>query len=160
MKNKTCQILKRVLVHFNLGRWNLIHVSGFIGNKKLICCIPLSMSQNVLHGVAYHHVYNLHSHDQSNYRLFLFVCLFTEINRMFALRRQILFCLLIGMLPFGHTWSSFRQQEPLKVCFKNGCVKGTLMDGYQIESFEAFMGIPYAKPPLGNLRFEVSVLWF
>jgi carboxylesterase type B len=44
----------------------------------------------------------------------------------------------------------------MTVCFKNGCVKGTKMDGYQIESFEAFMGIPFAKPPIGELRFEVS----
>uniref|UniRef100_B4MQE6 carboxylesterase n=1 Tax=Drosophila willistoni TaxID=7260 RepID=B4MQE6_DROWI len=28
------------------------------------------------------------------------------------------------------------------------------MDGYQTQTFHAFMGIPYAKPPLGPLRFK------
>lgn len=37
-----------------------------------------------------------------------------------------------------------------------GCVRGRLMRGYNIPLFEAFMGIPYALPPVGELRFSVS----
>lgn len=44
------------------------------------------------------------------------------------------------------------------VCMANaGCVIGRLMYGYNIPLFEAFMGIPYALPPVGDLRFSVSL---
>lgn len=45
------------------------------------------------------------------------------------------------------------------VCADNaGCMRGRLMLGYNIPLFEAFMGIPYALPPVGNLRFSVSIM--
>ncbi|XP_037826916.1 venom carboxylesterase-6-like, partial [Lucilia sericata] len=37
---------------------------------------------------------------------------------------------------------------------KAGCMRGRLMRGYNTPLFEAFMGIPYALPPLGELRFS------
>ncbi|XP_039449690.1 juvenile hormone esterase-like [Culex pipiens pallens] len=43
------------------------------------------------------------------------------------------------------------------VCLLDGCIIGTTrsaLEGYQ---FEAFFGIPYAKPPLGKLRFKDPV---
>lgn len=44
------------------------------------------------------------------------------------------------------------------VCAKHvGCVIGKLMPGYQTDYFEAFMGIPYAMPPIGELRFSVGI---
>ena len=45
--------------------------------------------------------------------------------------------------------------EP-RVCIENGCIRGKKMKGYQTENFDAFFGIPYAEPPVGNLRFRVS----
>lgn len=42
------------------------------------------------------------------------------------------------------------------VCVANGCIEGIAQTGYLIESFEAFLGVPYAEPPIGNLRFSVS----
>lgn len=44
----------------------------------------------------------------------------------------------------------------------NGPVKGILKTSIVGESFYRFRGIPYAKPPIGDLRFKVSVnntLW-
>lgn len=46
-------------------------------------------------------------------------------------------------------------EKTLIVCGSNlGCLKGTYMPGYQIKRFEAFLGIPYALPPVGELRFS------
>ncbi|XP_068144436.1 juvenile hormone esterase-like [Drosophila tropicalis] len=47
-----------------------------------------------------------------------------------------------------------RDKESLLVCPPCGCIKGTYMDGFQTQTFHAFLGIPYAKPPLGPLRFK------
>ncbi|XP_054089287.1 juvenile hormone esterase-like [Zeugodacus cucurbitae] len=55
------------------------------------------------------------------------------------------------------------QANLTKVCFDGlSCVHGRYMSGYDSYTFEAFLGIPYAKPPIGNLRFsnpEVAALW-
>lgn len=37
------------------------------------------------------------------------------------------------------------------ICIADGCIQGKVD-----ETFEAFVGIPFAEPPLGNLRFAVS----
>ncbi|BFG05266.1 esterase-6-like [Drosophila madeirensis] len=48
--------------------------------------------------------------------------------------------------------------DPLDVCLKDlGCLRGTHMPGYQGEEFEAFMGIPFAKPPVDSLRLRNPV---
>ncbi|KAH8361977.1 hypothetical protein KR200_002647 [Drosophila serrata] len=48
--------------------------------------------------------------------------------------------------------------DSLDVCLKDlGCLRGTLMPGYQTKDFEAFMGIPFAQPPVGALRLKNPV---
>lgn len=39
---------------------------------------------------------------------------------------------------------------------KLGILKGTTMMSRNGRKFKAFMGVPYAKPPIGLLRFQVS----
>lgn len=41
------------------------------------------------------------------------------------------------------------------VCFGMGCVRGKSFKGYNKE-FEGFLGIPFAAPPVGELRLRVS----
>uniref|UniRef100_B4MQF2 carboxylesterase n=1 Tax=Drosophila willistoni TaxID=7260 RepID=B4MQF2_DROWI len=52
---------------------------------------------------------------------------------------------VLGQLP---------EDDELVACAAySGCFKGTYMEGFQSQQFLAFMGIPYAIPPLGDLRF-------
>ena len=36
-----------------------------------------------------------------------------------------------------------------------GKIKGSILKSRNGREFKAFQGIPYAKPPIGNLRFQV-----
>lgn len=40
---------------------------------------------------------------------------------------------------------------------KIGTVKGAVMLSRDGNKFDAFLGIPYAKPPIGDLRFQVNL---
>lgn len=42
-----------------------------------------------------------------------------------------------------------------KVCFDKGCVRGKVFKG-NLKEFEGFLGIPFAKPPVNELRLKVS----
>ena len=42
------------------------------------------------------------------------------------------------------------------VNIKNGTLEGTIMETRKGLNFFAFRGIPYASPPVGELRFEVN----
>ncbi|XP_061496509.1 putative inactive carboxylesterase 4 [Anopheles gambiae] len=44
------------------------------------------------------------------------------------------------------------QTEPV-VCISDGCLRGTVLQNSVGSSYPAFLGIPFAKPPIGKLRF-------
>ncbi|XP_036668929.2 uncharacterized protein [Drosophila suzukii] len=68
-----------------------------------------------------------------------------------AMIQLLLLPLLLGQMCAALT----TVDQPVTVCPPSvGCLKGTYRRGYQSERFEAFMGIPYALPPVGDLRFS------
>ncbi|XP_017049857.2 uncharacterized protein LOC108093964 [Drosophila ficusphila] len=68
--------------------------------------------------------------------------------------RMLLPLLLLGQLFDGPLPCSMALEQPVVCPPSVGCLKGTHRKGYQSERFEAFMGIPYALPPVGDLRFS------
>lgn len=71
---------------------------------------------------------------------------------------MLLLCYCDGPTTTAVTTASEAQSlDALTVCPPSvGCLKGTICAGYQADRFEAFMGIPYALPPVGELRFSVG----
>lgn len=68
----------------------------------------------------------------------------------------ILFLLVVVGTTLGSATLAITHKG-LIVCGNSlGCLKGVYMPGYQIKRFEAYLGIPYALPPVGELRFSVS----
>ena len=47
-------------------------------------------------------------------------------------------------------------EETVNVCVTEGELRGTKAVNVSGTTFCSFKGIPYAKPPLGSLRFSVS----
>ena len=64
-----------------------------------------------------------------------------------------LFCITISTASFANSkWQHQHNEEPQTVIETHyGKVKGTLMEDFNLVSFK---GIPYAKPPVGNLRWK------
>ncbi|XP_055685300.1 juvenile hormone esterase-like [Lutzomyia longipalpis] len=60
------------------------------------------------------------------------------------------------MISHGRRMIISPQQNSPEVCTKAGCIRGTVESGRK-KGYEAFTGVPYAEPPIGNLRFENPV---
>ncbi|EDW33334.1 GL20599 [Drosophila persimilis] len=83
---------------------------------------------------------------------FRFLCSQTMIQ---AIQLRMMLVPLVLMLVLELFSCPTLALDQLTVCPPSvGCVKGTHRKGYQSERFEAFMGIPYALPPVGELRFS------
>lgn len=46
--------------------------------------------------------------------------------------------------------------EEVRATITEGVIKGRVSKDYKGGKFLSFQGIPYAKPPIGDLRFKVS----
>lgn len=64
-----------------------------------------------------------------------------------------LLLLLVVQLVQGTAASQAEEEAPL-VSTSLGQIQGTLMQSFLGRTIYAFRGIPYAEPPVGNLRFE------
>ena len=47
------------------------------------------------------------------------------------------------------------QDDDVTVTLEQGAVKGQRIESIRDRQLLAFLGIPYAKPPVGDLRFKV-----
>jgi carboxylesterase type B len=55
----------------------------------------------------------------------------------------------------GNCAFSVDKTDPV-VCLEKGCVRGKIFEGH-LKQFEGFLGIPYAQPPINELRLKVSL---
>lgn len=49
------------------------------------------------------------------------------------------------------------ENNQVEVTVRHGKLRGIVEENISGGSFFAFRGIPYAKPPIGELRFQVSI---
>ncbi|XP_036331503.1 venom carboxylesterase-6-like [Rhagoletis pomonella] len=64
-----------------------------------------------------------------------------------------LIVILIFYLNFAYT-----NANAPEVCIDTlGCIEGIYQPGNEVEKYEAFLGVPYAQPPIGELRFKSPV---
>lgn len=82
-------------------------------------------------------------------------------------KNQFCFWILASLLSLSSLLSSVystscqkQQDEEPKVRIKNGTLIGLIMETRQGRKFDGFLGIPYALPPIGKLRFEKTKYFY
>ena len=69
---------------------------------------------------------------------------------------EVLYMFLIG---FCCQLLNCKLLDPLVTIPALGRVRGSRMSSFNQREFLAFRGIPYAQPPVGELRFKVGLLY-
>lgn len=69
----------------------------------------------------------------------------------------LVICLVFVSVRGNPTAARNDENHPV-VCYGENCVKGIRMKG-NLKEFEGFYGIPFAKPPIGELRLRVSYFY-
>lgn len=72
------------------------------------------------------------------------------------IRQFLVFCVVVGIMSFSEQVSCDRNEYP-EVATDLGNIKGSNMVSHHGKPFFAFRGIRYAQPPVGELRFKVSL---
>ena len=62
---------------------------------------------------------------------------------------------LVLLLTVAELLVAQSQEDDVTVTLEQGAVKGLRIESVRDEQLVAFLGIPYAKPPVGKLRFKV-----
>lgn len=68
---------------------------------------------------------------------------------------KILFILLLSVV----CMRCENEEEELVVQVKQGLIKGKYWKTWRNKTFVGFTSIPYAKPPIGDLRFKVDIIY-
>lgn len=77
------------------------------------------------------------------------------------MNKQVLVLLFISILNSLIVLITARTSDHLRITLPNGSkLIGRTLRSHSGRSIKSFLGVPYAKPPLGHLRFKVNVYHF
>lgn len=68
--------------------------------------------------------------------------------------RGIILTLAVFLVSSAISSEGRASSDGLRVCIRNGCIQGKSEKG-NVKGYEAWYGIPFARPPVGLLRFRV-----
>lgn len=72
--------------------------------------------------------------------------------KMFSSLQKVISFLLFGII-------LFLECSAVIIKTKQGSLDGVVLESRNGTKYHAFMGIPYVKPPVGSLRFEVNFVF-